>query len=225
MAVSAVLFDLDGTLVDSLPDLTSGLNTFLQQMNLAPFTQHEVELFIGKGASVLLQRALAARGIELTGAELKEALAHYERVMDQQGTPTTDFFPGVKRSLQELREHGFKVALVTNKMRSMAEEFLQSRQALSWFDVLVTGSDGLTPKPAPDMLLAACRELKKTPQQCVMVGDSCNDALAARAAQLPVWLVRTGYNEGIPIDQWAQEHQFSLLADDVPAVVAHLTRA
>lgn len=222
MVVSAVLFDLDGTLVNSLPDLTSGLNSYLAEKGLAAFSQAEVGTFIGKGAKVLLEKALRARGALLPTVALDRELALYEDVMRRQGAPTTNFFPGVTSALQKLRDHSIAVGLVTNKMRSMALSFLQAKQAEAYFDVVVSGSDGLPPKPAADMLLYACRKLRQPPQQCVMVGDSCNDALAARAAGMPVWLVQTGYNEGVPIVLWARSHGFGRIAADVPEVVNRL---
>lgn len=222
MSVNAVLFDLDGTLVNSLPDLTSGLNEYLSKKGLLPFSQNEVASFIGKGARTLLERALQAQNIHFSSVDIDHELALYEEVMRRKGTPTTNFFPGVTHALQLLHDRAIKVGLVTNKMRSMTVSFLKEKNAARFFDVVVTGSDGLPPKPAADMLQFACRSLQRKPQQCVMVGDSCNDAWAARAADMPVWLVQTGYNEGEPIAQWARLNGFDQIAADVPAVVSEL---
>ena len=188
MQTRAVLFDLDGTLVDSLPTLTCSLNAYLAALGKAPFTEKEVSDMVGKGVRVLLQKAFACRQVRLAGASFDAAGKDYIAQCLKTGNGKTRVFPGVAEALGALRSKGIKTALVTNKSRAMTLSLLADKGLAPLFDVVVAGDDGHTPKPAP--------------------GDSRNDALAARSAKMTVRLVACGYNEGEPIGQWAQANGF-----------------
>ena len=208
MQTKAVLFDLDGTLVDSLPTLTCSLNVYLAALGKAPFTEKEVSDMVGKGVRVLLQKAFACRQVRLAGASFDAAVKDYIAQCLKTGNGKTRVFPGVAEALGALRSKGIETALVTNKSRAMTLSLLADKGLAPLFDVVVAGDDGHTPKPAPDMLLVATAALGASAADCVMVGDSRNDALAARSAKMTVRLVACGYNEGEPIGQWAQANGF-----------------
>lgn len=221
----ALLFDLDGTLVDSSAQLTAGVNALMAGLRLRPFSEEEVKVMIGKGVRVLLERVCTARGIFATGQTIDTMQKLYSRCVREGGAPQPQFYPGVRQALDEVRGAGLAVALVTNKNREMTGDFLDKAGCGALFDAIVTGDDTAHPKPAPDMLELACRRLGCGKQECLMVGDSKNDALAARAAGMDVALVQTGYNEGEPIGLWARNNGFEAIFPSAAEVCARVLAA
>ncbi len=221
-SVKAVLFDLDGTLVDSAADLAHAVNAVLTRRALEPLDVDTVSSFLGKGAPHLIQMVARARNLPEDEQTLSAMLREYAQVLVDSGSQGTVFFPGVIEALHELRAAGIRIGLVTNKMRSITVSFLESRKVSQLFDTVVAGDDTECPKPAPDMLLLAMRSLSATADQTVMVGDSRNDALAGRNAGTRVFLVSTGYNEGEPIDQWAQRNGFGKSLPGIAEVAARI---
>ena len=222
MKTRAILFDLDGTLIDALPDLVEGVNALMRRYELAELSREQVSEFIGKGARHLIERSFAARGTILGAIELDAMVEEYVAVMLTNDGAHTRVFDGVSEAIDCLKAHGIRVALVTNKVRAMTERVIERLGCAHWFDTVVCGDDTSCPKPAPDMLWLACRNLGVAASESVMVGDSRNDALAARAAGMEVYLVSTGYNEGEPIDRWAQAEGFSAPFDSICSVVTEL---
>lgn len=207
--VKAVLFDLDGTLVDSLPELYHGVHTVLSDMGLKAPSQEAVGAMIGRGILVLVQRLCAALGIAVETEQGRDLFDRLLKAWSESGGRHMAFYPGVIESVEQLKDKGIRVALVTNKQRSLTVEFLQSRGLESLFDTVVAGDDCPNNKPAPDMLIRAMTEMNVCASETVMVGDSRNDALAGRAAGVSVALVETGYNEGVSIADWAREAGFT----------------
>lgn len=207
--VKAVLFDLDGTLVDSLPELYHGVHTVLSDMGLKAPSQEAVGAMIGRGILVLVQRLCAALGIAVESEQGRDLFDRLLKAWSESGGRHMDFYPGVIEGVEQLKDKGIRVALVTNKQRSLTVEFLQSRGLESLFDTVVAGDDCPNNKPAPDMLIRAMTEMNVCASETVMVGDSRNDALAGRAAGVSVALVETGYNEGVSIADWAREAGFT----------------
>lgn len=207
--VKAVLFDLDGTLVDSLPELYHGVHTVLSDMGLKAPSQEAVGAMIGKGILVLVQRLCAALGIAVESEQGRDLFDRLLKAWSESGGRHMAFYPGVTEGIEQLKDKGIRVALVTNKQRSLTVEFLQSRGLESLFDTVVAGDDCPNNKPAPDMLIRAMTEMNVCASETVMVGDSRNDALAGRAAGVSVALVETGYNEGVSIADWAREAGFT----------------
>ncbi len=207
-AIKAVLFDLDGTLVDSLPELYEGVRRCMEDLGRPAPSKEAVRDMIGRGVSVLVERL--RNHLEI-GDDVITHQALLSRLVDHWAETNgsyTEFFPGVLEGIESLRNAGIKVGLVTNKWHELTVEFLQTRGISGLFDTVVCGDDCPKNKPDPDMLIKAMKDLGVDRLETVMVGDSRNDALAARAAGVRVALVETGYNEGMPIIDWAREAGF-----------------
>jgi len=196
-ALRAVLIDLDGTLMDTAPDIAVAANRMREDFGLAPLPVARVASFVGKGADVLVHRALtdAIDGTvdEATYARGRAAFfRHYHAVNGDAAV----LFEGARAALARLRGAGLRLACVTNKAREFTVPLLERMQVADRFDAVVAGDDVREKKPHPALLFAACAQLGVAPAHAAMIGDSVNDALAARAAGMPVVLVETGYNEG-----------------------------
>lgn len=196
MSFTAVLLDLDGTLVNTIADLTDALNATLAELGRDLLSEDTTALLIGKGTRALVMRALAIQGSEPDDNLLDQALAsfrgHYRRVS---GTHAT-LYPGVTDGLDAFRQMGLKLAVVTNKPTEFTLPLLASSGLAPYFDVVVCGDTCAESKPHPMPLLHACAQLDVTPKQAVMIGDSVYDARAARAAGITALAVPYGYNEG-----------------------------
>ncbi len=202
-AVEAVAFDLDGTLLDTVRDLAAAVNLLLADLGLAPLPEATIRDLIGKGIANLVRRALAAaRGIapeavdeaEVT-AVLPRYQAHYAAILGRE----TVAFPGVVAGLERMAAMGLPLAVITNKASRFVRPHLAHARIEAYFRVVVGGDDLPVKKPHPAVLLHAARELGVEPARMLMVGDSGNDAQAARAAGCPVLIVPYGYNEGAPV--------------------------
>ncbi|HET7730692.1 MAG TPA: phosphoglycolate phosphatase [Usitatibacter sp.] len=194
LGIRAVIFDLDGTLVDSAGEIATALNRTLQELGRGSMARAEVESLIGKGVRSLVERALARNGgaSERLDAIVERFEAHYAQTVATQSV----LFKGVQPGLTLLKEHGVPMGVVTNKPRFFTELLLEQLGVTRFFGSVVAGDDGFTRKPAGDMLVAAARQLACEPAATLMIGDSDNDVLAARNAGCPVWCVPYGYNEG-----------------------------
>lgn len=198
---TAVLIDLDGTLMDTAPDLAAASNLMRHAFGLPNLPVSRIAAFIGKGAEVLVHRAwtddLDGR---LDPGLFERARAsfyqHYHRI---NGTEAI-VFEGVPEALGLLRAGGLKLSCVTNKPKEFTSPLLERLGLTHWFDVIVAGDEVADPKPHPALLLEACRRLDVDPSDAWMIGDSVNDVLAAEAAGMSVVLVETGYNEGTPLN-------------------------
>jgi phosphoglycolate phosphatase len=199
-SLRAVLFDLDGTLLDTVADISLALNRALAEQKLASLPAAQVRVLIGRGVPTLIERALArlgAAGESSAAAHLVERFHfHYERIHELDEIQTR-VYPGVTAGLAELHALGLGLAVVTNKPNKAAVDLLTRLGLSQWIDVVVGGDSGAHRKPHPQPLLTACEELAVRPVQALMVGDSLTDVLAARAAGLAVVCVPYGYNEGV----------------------------
>lgn len=223
--IRAALFDLDGTLVSSLPELARGVAVLSERRGMPVPPEEAVAAMIGGGARVLAERLIrwwaeraAVRAMPETDGVLHE-LVDIWAAMD--GSLVSEI-PGAFSGVRALRDAGIAVWLVTNKERALTLTFLASRGLESLFDGVVAAGDCPRVKPAPDMILAALSRAGAQPAEAVMVGDSCNDALAARAAGVRALLVESGYNEGIPLSVWAKENGFAEVFPSVKEVCAAL---
>lgn len=190
----AVIFDLDGTLVDTSSEICAALAATFDELGAAPLAHGNVEALIGRGVHSLVERALAqvdARGVDVEAAVTRFE-EHYARTVGTQA----ELFPGVLPGLRLLRDAGYPMSVVTNKPRLFTQRLLSHLEVSAFFGGVVAGDDGIRRKPHGDMLEAACRTMGTAPGETLMLGDSDNDVLAARAAGCAVWCVPYGYNEG-----------------------------
>ena len=181
------VFDLDGTLLDTAPDIRSAANRALAAHGLAPLTLAEVTPMIGDGARVLLERAFAARGRGVPA----EAVEAFTADPDLEGGPLTQLFPGMAALLDELLADGWRLAVCTNKPAAPARAVLAHFGVAKKFRAVGGGDSFPTRKPDPAHLLATMGQAGGG--RAVMVGDHANDMLAARGAGIPAIFVGWGY--------------------------------
>ena len=186
-----LLFDLDGTLVDTLPDLTNALNEVLRERGYAPLSAAEVKPMIGDGMPMLLARGFAARGAD--AAEATAVQPRFVEIYEGSASDLSRPYPGVPETLAALRARGFGTAVCTNKPQHASGEVLRGMGLDALFDGVAGGDRFAVRKPDPGHLLGLVEELGGDPRRAAMIGDSENDALAARAAAIPLILMRYGY--------------------------------
>jgi phosphoglycolate phosphatase len=197
--LSAVLFDLDGTLLDTLKDIALALNRTLLEHGCQSMADGEVRRMIGRGAPILIERALASQGCAVDAAvqtAMVERFFHHYGALEEMNEDSARPFAGASQLLRALHGAGLRTAVVTNKQHRFAAALLERLGLSGWIDVVVGGDTCLRRKPDPQPLLHACESLHVAPIESLMVGDSVNDVQAARAAGIPVICVSYGYNEG-----------------------------
>ncbi len=198
-ALGAVLFDLDGTLLDTADDIALALNRAIAEFGWAPLALDDVRRFIGAGGAILVERAAALQRRALSPPQRSEIIQrffhHYGQLGDL-GQYAAQPYPGAVAALHELHAAGVRIAVVTNKQQRFAVEVLRQRGLMDWVDCVVGGDTCERRKPEPQPLLFACQSLGVEPQAALMVGDSIHDVQAARAAGIAIICVTYGYNEG-----------------------------
>ncbi|MDW6024645.1 phosphoglycolate phosphatase [Mesorhizobium sp. BAC0120] len=196
----AVLFDLDGTLIDSVPDIRAAVNELLARRGLGPLPLDQVKSMIGNGVQKLVERAFAATTESLSPAELQDEYMAMLDIYAKHLTGLTTLMPGVRGALDALHGEGVRLGLVTNKPQRFIETILDHFRLAHFFGTVIGGDAGVAKKPAPDMLLAALDQFGAKPWDAVMVGDSVSDVKAARAAGTFAIIVRGGYTV-VPVEQ------------------------
>ena len=203
----AVMIDLDGTMVDTLGDFAKAIDGMLQDLKLPALDASHIEHMVGKGSEHLLHSvlthvlteagdsAVAAMVTQLMPEAWERYQWHYERVNGQFST----LYPGVAEGLAALAKAGYPMACLTNKPTAFAHELLKAKGLHGYFGHVFGGDAFERKKPDPMPLVKTCEALGTEPAKTLMVGDSSNDASAARAAGCPVVLVTYGYNHGEPI--------------------------
>lgn len=195
--LDAAIVDLDGTMVDTVGDFEVALGRALGELGLPPVSRAFIARTVGKGSEHLLQRSLQ----EVGGAPaLYEALwqryqSHYLAINGRYAP----LFPGVAEGLQRLRAAGLRLACITNKPGAFARPLLECKGVAGHFEHVFGGDAFARKKPDPMPLLEACKALGSAPARTLMIGDSMNDAQAARGAGCPVVLATYGYNHGEPV--------------------------
>lgn len=198
------MFDLDGTLVETAPEITDALNDTLAQFGLPGVTQPQVDLWIGRGMRALLIQALAhLRSTAVENVRSSPDLpgiqgAFSAHLLQRCGTRSAPY-PHVRRVLQSLRDTHVRVALVTNKEDRQARALLEAHALAQSFDVVVCGDTFPAKKPDPIGIRHCLATFNVTRARSLFVGDSSIDVAAARNAGVPVWVLPWGYNMGIPI--------------------------
>jgi len=194
------MIDLDGTLADTVKDLAAATNLMLCELGRAPLAEARVRAFVGKGIPMLVKRALvgALEG-EPDAAEYERALARYFDIYEKVNGAQATLYPGVREGLDALAHTCFPLVCVTNKAERFATPLLQRLGIEHAFEFVVAGDTLPKRKPDPLPLTYACGRLAIAPRDMLMIGDSLNDAQAARAAGCPVFCVPYGYNEGADV--------------------------
>jgi phosphoglycolate phosphatase len=213
--IRAAIVDLDGTMVDTLGDFDVALNDTLKDLGRPAVTRADIERMVGKGSAHLIRSALLHGGL---GADAAAALqpeawtryqAHYLAVNGQHSA----VYPGVREGLAALRALGLPLACLTNKPLGFARPLLLAKGLEGFFAHVFGGDSFARTKPDPLPLIKTCEALGTPPAQTLMVGDSQNDGIAARAAGCPVVLVTYGYNHGDPIAQAPHDRLIGSLAE------------
>ncbi len=195
--IAAVMIDLDGTLLDTVPDLAAAAQRMLAALDLPARTQEEVRNCIGKGIPNLVARCLqASAGAARAQGLQAEALALYYAFYAEESGRRSAVYPGVLEGLAQFRAMRLRLACVTNKAARFTLPLLEQKGLAPWFELVVSGDTLARKKPDPMQLAHICAEFALAPAEALLIGDSANDALAARAAGCPVLCVSYGYNEG-----------------------------
>lgn len=205
----AVVFDLDGTLIDSLPDLAGALNRSLARHGQGPIVQSDVAPMVGDGAKVLLQKGYAACGLSPTDEDEAIFLADYEAHV----TDLTEPFPGIPAALTALRDSGYRLAVCTNKPEVSARKVLAALDLEVFFDVVIGGDATPYRKPDPRHLQAVLNALDVTTTDAVMVGDHINDMKTAAGLRVDAIFVTWGYGRTDAMTRVDQAAQLPALVD------------
>ena len=205
----AVVFDLDGTLIDSLPDIATAVNHVLSWRGFLPLPPREVEAMIGDGAKILLDRAFAARGSQSGDAEMAVFMDWYT----VHGADETRPYPGMIEALATLREAGHPMGVCTNKPEVAAREILAALHLTPYFHVITGGDSTPYRKPDPRHLAAVLAALEAA--EAVMVGDHFNDMAAAKGCGIPGIFAAWGYGA-------AESDYVAQNAAELPGLVAGL---
>jgi phosphoglycolate phosphatase len=223
MGAPTIVFDLDGTLIDTAPDLIDTLNAILSRHGVAAVAFEEARTMIGAGVKPLLQRALAARGKEFQSEEIERLYNEYLTIYAEQIADRSRPFPGLEPALDTLAGYGCSLAVCTNKLEWLSVRLLDALGLSKRFVAICGGDTFGLQKPEPELLWRTIGRAAGHPGQAVMVGDSISDIALARAAGIPIIAVDYGYTE-TPVGELGPDRVISALSD-LPNAVFELLRA
>ena len=216
--VAAVVWDLDGTLVDSAADIATSLNRLLVENHLDALDEARIRNMIGEGVAVLIRRGFEEHGITPDPQRLEQLVERFLVIYGEVATASTRLFPGAREALKSLSDAGLRQAICTNKPESITRQVLAGLDIDGYFDVVIGGDTLPRNKPDPLPLRTALESLQAAPGRSLMVGDSAIDVQTAHAAGVGMAFVTFGYGPG-PKDP----HSADYLIDDfteLPGVVA-----
>ena len=195
MSVRAAIFDLDGTLADSVADIAAALNAALIGAGHAPFDVAVVTSMVGAGARRLIERALVARDVAPEASRVDALWARFMAYYDAHPCVHTKLYPGARVTLEALAAEGWALGVCTNKPESVARVVITALGIAPLFGSIVGGRDGIPLKPAADMVQLVLSELGAMAGGSVFIGDSSADVKAARATGVPVVVLAHGYSD------------------------------
>ena len=198
LAGATIAFDLDGTLVDTAPDLIGSVNALLTEEGIAPLPLAQARPYIGHGARRLIERGFAAQGRMVDTTELDALTARFMDYYKDHSTDLSHAFTGVADSLSALKAAGARLAVCTNKPTWLSHPILEALNLAQYFDAVIGADLAPAPKPDPRHLICAIEAAGGTRSRAIMVGDAAPDAGSARAAGVPLVLVSFGYTE-VPV--------------------------
>jgi phosphoglycolate phosphatase len=216
-ARTALLFDLDGTLVDSAPDLHASLNQLLAERNRAEVSLGDIKHIVGDGAAKMIERGFALTGAPPEADQTLGLLRRYLEIYEANLTRLTRPFPGVVETLERLKDDGARCAVCTNKMSNLSTRILEDLGLMRFFEFVIGGDRTSARKPHPDHLLNTLGRMRIGPGHAAMIGDSRNDVAAAHAAGIPVAIVPYGYGAEPPHSLGA-DHVLNAF-DELPEVL------
>ena len=220
---AAILFDLDGTLVDSAPDLAGALDTLFKEQGWAPHSLAEVKAMVGGGVPKLIERALRASRIEADNAAHDELVQRFVEIYGARATQLTRPFPGALEILRQLKDAGTHLGVCTNKPEAITRQILDALSISPLLGAVIGGDTLPTKKPDAAPVLAALEILGCGPDEGMMIGDSAVDLGAARAAGVPVILVSFGYTQ-TPVSEMDADAIVDTFAE-LPDAITRVTRA
>jgi phosphoglycolate phosphatase len=220
--IRAVIVDLDGTMLDTVPDFEAALNGMRAELGLAPITQAQIKPMVGKGSEKLIRDVLS---LDFDAAQVEQhyaaAMAAYQHHYLAINGNHSALYDGVIDGLAALRELGLRMACVTNKPVAFTLPLLERKGLAPWFELVYGGDSLAKKKPDPLPLLQVCHDFDLAPAQVVAIGDSSNDAEAARAAGCFVLTVPYGYNHGRPVQEINSDGIVSSLLEAATLIRAH----
>jgi phosphoglycolate phosphatase len=219
---TTIVFDLDGTLVDTAPDLVASLNHTIALKGLPPVGYEDLTHLVGQGARVMIARAFALRGAPLSDDELPALLDrfidHYAAGMPGQSRP----YPGLVEALDRLRGAGYLLAVCTNKMEGLARPLIEALGLTGYFSAITGGDTFAVRKPDAAHLTGTIEMAGGVPHKALMIGDSINDILAAQNAGIPSIAVPFGYSD-VAVDTLGASIVMNHFDELTPELVERLT--
>lgn len=218
MSSPTIVFDLDGTLIDTAPDLVATLNIILTREGLSPLAYEAARSLVGSGAKAMIARGLEAEGRPCPALRLEELFADFIAYYSEHLTECSQPFPGVTDALDALSERGYQFAVCTNKIERLSTDLLKHHDLAQRF-VAICGPDTFgIEKPDPEILRRTVTRAGGTLERAIMIGDSIVDIHTARAAGIPVIAVDFGYSER-PVAEFGPDRTISSFAQ-LPMSVA-----
>ena len=221
MSAPLVVFDLDGTLIDTAPDLVASLNHTIAAHDLEPVTYADLTHLVGHGARAMIERAFSLRGVDLKDGALEPMLErfidHYREGMPGESRP----YPGLEAALDRLRDAGYRLAVCTNKMEGLARPLIEGLGLTERFAAITGGDTFAVRKPDAEHLLGTIARAGGDRHRTVMIGDSINDFAVAANAGIPSIAVPFGYSD-IPVAELSPTRIISHFDELTPDLVASL---
>lgn len=209
----AIFFDLDGTLIDSSKDLAIAVNFMLEKIGRETFRESIIQEWVGNGATILTKRALSGSidyDEDLDEDFVKECVDILLEYYSKHLTVHTKMYPNVAETLKELKSRGYSLVVITNKPKDFVKPILNHFGLQELFEFSLGGDSLSQKKPHPMPLLYSCEKLNISPKEALMVGDSKNDIISAKGADIDVVVVSYGYNHGESL----QKYNPNIIIDD-----------